>query len=466
MNLGNKLERVEWKDVELSPINKTVPVTHEAVTSMAPEEASQWRAQHGITIKGQGCPNPITSFDYAPFAPEVINLLKANYQNPTPIQAQGWALALSGKDMVGSSQTGSGKTLGFVLPALAHIQAQLRLQPHRWSDGPLALVLAPTRELALQIISESNAYIRKLGLKALAVYGGSQKGGQLQVLRQGVHLLVATPGRLIDFLSDGSTNLRRVSYMVLDEADRMLDMGFEPQIRQIMGQLRPDRQTLMWSATWPVKVQALAYEFFNNPITIHVGSTELRANPNVQQKIHILSEREKHTKTTELIKTIHKDGPTKVLIFCATQDMADRLCYTLQDHGFSKTASIHGGKSQGARMQMLSAFRDGDLHTLVATDVAARGLDINNIQHVINYDFPNEIEDYIHRIGRTGRAGKTGTAHTFLTHEKHPGKLVPHLIKVLHEAGQTVSEELRAFSSSGYDSPRFGGNRRFYGRRF
>lgn len=468
MNFGNKLDSIDWKTTELSPVDKVIKVESEDVNKMTPEEASQWRATHTITIKGAGCPNPIATFDNAPFPPEIKKMLKVNYSAPTPIQAQGWALAFSGKDMVGSSQTGSGKTLGFVLPALMHIQAQLKLQPHRWTDGPIALVLAPTRELAVQIIAESNAYVRKLGLKAAAVYGGSQRGGQQQELRQGVHLLVATPGRLIDFLADGTTNLRRVSYVVLDEADRMLDMGFEPQIRQIMSQLRPDRQTLMWSATWPMKVQALAYEFFNDPITIHVGSTELRANPNVTQHVHIMSEREKQNKATELVKSLHKDGPSKVLIFCATQEMADRLSYTLQDQGFNRTASIHGGKSQGARMQMLAAFKDGNIHTLVATDVAARGLDINNIQHVINYDFPNEIEDYIHRIGRTGRAGKTGNAHTFLSHEKHPGKLVPHLIKVLKEANQVVSEDLRAFGASswgGGGSSYGGGGRRYFGRR-
>lgn len=459
MSMDNKLQPIKWEDAQLAPINKNVYVEHEDVKAQPTADVKAWRAKHGITVKGSGCPNPTLSFDHSSFTPEIIKLLKNNFENPTPIQAQGWPLALSGKDMVGSSQTGSGKTIGFTLPGLAHIQAQLKLQPHRWSDGPIALVLAPTRELALQIIADTRPYLNKMGLKSAALFGGAPRGAQQSSLQQGPHLVVATPGRLIDFLSDGSTNLSRCTYIVLDEADRMLDMGFEPQIRQIMSQLRPDRQTLMWSATWPTKVQALASEFFQDPITIHVGSTELRANPNVTQKIHITSEYDKHNKATSLIKEIHKDGPVKTLIFCATKEMADRLSYGLQDAGFGSAASIHGGKSQILRMKLLSQFRDGHVMVLVATDVAARGLDIDNVQHVINYDFPTEIEDYIHRIGRTGRAGRTGTAHTFLSHERHPGKVVHELIKVLRDAKQDITPELSQFSSSGGYSPQ----RRSYG---
>lgn len=464
MNLGGKLGSVDWKSATLAPINKDFYVEQDAVKAMTPEEAQAWRAKHTITIKGGSCPNPLVSFDNSPFPEEVTKLLKSKYEAPTAIQAQGWPLALSGKDMVGSSQTGSGKTLGFVLPAIKHIQEQLKLQPLKWSDGPIALVLVPTRELAVQIIAESNDYFKKMNLSATAVFGGSHKGGQMQALRQGVHLLVATPGRLIDFLSDGTTNLRRVSYVVMDEADRMLDMGFEPQIRQIMSQIRPDRQTLMWSATWPNKVQALAFEFFNNPLTIHVGSTELRANPNVTQNFHIVSEREKHQKVGDLVSALQKDGTSKMLVFCGTQDSTDRLAYTLQDLGFRQTGAIHGGKSQQQRMHLLAGFRDGHIDILVATDVAARGLDINNVQHVINYDFPNELEDYIHRIGRTGRAGKTGASHTFLSHEKHPGKNATHLLKVLQDAGQKITDELRSFSlGGGYggSSGGGGGGRRY-----
>jgi len=430
---------------------------------MSEEESKAWRNQHSITVKGKGCPNPVLSFEHTSFPKEINDALTKHYEAPTPIQSQGWPAALSGRDMVGSSQTGSGKTLGFILPALVHIKAQLEVQPHKWSDGPIALVLAPTRELALQIISESAEYVRRMGLKCAAAYGGVFRQQQQQQLRQGAHLLVATPGRLIDFLQDGTTNLRRTTFMVLDEADRMLDMGFEPQIRQIFSQTRPERQTLMWSATWPMKVQALAHEFFNDPLTIHVGSTELRANPSVTQRIHVVSEFEKHKVATELVKDLHREGPVKTLIFCQTQGGADQMCYALQTAGFRNTASIHGGKTQGQRTQMLSAFRDGQVQILVATDVAARGLDINNIQHVINYDFPNEIEDYIHRIGRTGRAGRLGTAHSFLSHEKGDGKLVTELIKVLQDAGQEVSEELRGLAMNAFGGG--GGGRRFVGRR-
>lgn len=470
MDFNKQLPQVDWNKEGMTKVNKNLYREHDSVKKMSAADVQAWKNQHGITVKGVGCPNPILSFAHSTFPEEIIAGL-SRYETPTPIQSQGWPVALMGRDMVGSSQTGSGKTLGFILPGLVHIVAQLKIEPHRWSDGPIVVVLVPTRELALQIIDDTQSYVSKLNLKAVAVYGGNPRGMQAASLRQGAHLLVATPGRLIDFLQDGTVNLRRTTYMVLDEADRMLDMGFEPQLRQIMSQVRPDRQTLMWSATWPHKVQALAHEFFNDPLTIHVGSTELRANPNVKQHIHVYrDEYEKTDRLKQLVVKLHKEGPVKTLIFVGTQGGADRLTWTLQSSGFRSCASIHGGKSQGQRLQMLSGFREGNIHILVATDVAARGLDINNIEHVINYDFPNEIEDYIHRIGRTGRAGKKGTAHSFLTHQNHPGKTLGHLIKVLRDAGQEVTEELQAMSmNSGMMSqgpPNYRGNQRFSSRRY
>jgi ATP-dependent RNA helicase DDX5/DBP2 len=340
--------------------------------------------------------------------------------------------------------------------------------PHKWTDGPIALVLAPTRELAVQIMDESKAYLHKTGLRAAVLYGGAPKMQQAMSLRQGPHIVIATPGRLIDMIASGTTNLRRCTYLVLDEADRMLDMGFEPQIRSIISQARPDRQTLMWSATWPKEVRALASEFFQNPITIHVGSTDLAANPNVKQHIHVVQERDKDEHILALLKDISTSAAHRVIVFSATQGGTERLCYGLQSAGVRSVGSIHGGKQQGARTAILNGFRSGRINILVATDVAARGLDISDVTHVINYDFPKQIEDYIHRIGRTGRAGKTGIAHSYVTSDPVTLKLLPELISIMKQANQEIPEGLstlqnQTFVSYGRNAPGFN-NKRGRGR--
>ena len=309
------------------------------------------------------------------------------------------------------------------------------------------LVLSPTRELAMQTAQESSRFGSPCGITNTCVYGGTPRSGQERDLQGGVHIVIATPGRLIDFLSHGTTNLRRVTYLVLDEADRMLDMGFEPQIRQILSQVSPVRQTLMWSATWPKEVQTLAKDFLKQPVHIQVGSLNLAANARIRQVVEIVDEGDKFVTLTRRLKEI---GGCKVVIFTETKRGCESLCRNLRSERFPAT-SIHGDKSQKERDQAILEFRKAKCFILVATDVAARGignnhLDVKDISYVFNFDFPMQVESYVHRIGRTGRAGATGTAITFFTREN--ARLAKELISVLNEGKQVVPSQLYEIAKS------------------
>jgi len=386
-----------------------------------------------------------------------MNLVHKNgFLKPTPIQAQGWPIALSGVDLVGIARTGSGKTLAFALPAIIHIAAQPALNP---GEGPIALVLCPTRELAQQVMKVCEEFGRLANLKTACLYGGAPKSQQIRDLQQGADLVVATPGRLIDLLDMGKTNLKRCTYLVMDEADRMLDMGFEPQIRTIISQVRPDRQTLLWSATWPREVQSLARDFQRDPCQIYVGSQTLSANHNILQIVDVIQEYEKYDRLQQLLNEMFAHGACKTLIFTATKKMANDIAHQLRRQGWP-TAAIHGDKKQEEREHALGQFRSGQCSILIATDVASRGIDIDDIKFVINYDYPNSAEDYVHRIGRTARSNKDGTSYTFMTAKD--GKNARGLIAVLEEAKQKVPEELRQlqFGSGGRGGSRGGGGGR------
>ena len=355
----------------------------------------QFLHEHQITLIGERIPDPMLEFSSLK-APEGVHrcFQDLGFQKPTSIQSLAWPIILSGRDLVGIAKTGSGKTFGFMVPGVLHILAQPSL---RLGDGPIALVLAPTRELAVQIETETKKLCQRLNLRATCLYGGVPKFNQARELRAGVHICIATPGRLIDMIEFQSTNLLRVTYLVLDEADRMLDMGFEPQIRKIVGQIRPDRQTHMFSATWPPEVRGLAASFQKDFIRLHVGSTELAANTDVQQHFSICTSKfEKRDKLVEILRTV---GPQRVLIFTGTKRECDDLQYSLIRSQFRATA-MHGDKGQAERDRVMAQFRVDPYMILVATDVAARGLDIKDLDVVINYDMPNNIEDYVHRVGR------------------------------------------------------------------
>ena len=283
----------EWRNIQLSQFKKDFYKPHEKVLNRPVHEVERFRGENEITVKGPA-PNPIQSFDEVFIPDYVLNeIRRQQFERPTAIQAQGWPIALSGSNMVGIAKTGSGKTLGYMLPAIVHVNNQPSLQR---GDGPIVLVLAPTRELAQQIQTIANDFGSASYVRNTCVFGGASKGPQARDLERGCEIVIATPGRLIDFLESKRTNLKRCTYLVLDEADRMLDMGFEPQIRKILEQIRPDRQTLMWSATWPKEVRRLAEDFLSDYIQVNVGSLELSANHNIQQIITLCKESEKQEK--------------------------------------------------------------------------------------------------------------------------------------------------------------------------
>lgn len=463
---GENLKAIEWNLDELPAFEKNFYKEDQAVADRSKEEVDEFRKTHEMTLKGHDIPKPVTTFDEAGFPSYVLKEVKAQgFEAPTAIQAQGWPMALSGRDVIGIAATGSGKTLSYCLPSIVHINAQPFLAR---GDGPIVLVLAPTRELAVQIQQECSKFGKSSSIRNTCVYGGVPRGPQIRELSRGVEIVIATPGRLIDMLDSGKTNLRRVTYLVLDEADRMLDMGFEPQIRQIVDQIRPDRQTLMWSATWPKEVQRLAHDYLKDFIQVNVGSLELSASHNIKQIVEVVSDYEKRERMSKHIEGAMEDKNNKIIIFTSTKRTADEITRFLRQDGWPALA-IHGDKSQSERDWVLNEFRTGNSPIMVATDVASRGIDVKGITYVINYDYPNNSEDYVHRIGRTGRAGTKGTAITFFTQENN--KQASDLVTVLKEAKQEIDPkllEMARFNRGGSHS-RYGrggrGGRGFGGNR-
>ncbi|KAM0901282.1 hypothetical protein ACQ4PT_020104 [Festuca glaucescens] len=385
--------------------------------------------------QGNEKPAPFMSFQSTGFPAEILReVQQAGFSAPSPIQAQSWPISLKGRDIVAVAKTGSGKTLGYLLPGFILVKS-LR---NNSRDGPTVLVLSPTRELATQIQDEAIKFGRSSRISSTCLYGGAPKGPQIRDLERGVDIVVATPGRLNDILEMGKVSLHQVAYLVLDEADRMLDMGFEPQIRKIVKQVQPKRQTLMFTATWPREVRRIASDLLTNPIQVNIGNTdELVANKSITQHVEVTTSMEKGRRLEQILRS--QEPGSKIIIFCSTKRMCDQLSRNLSRQ--YRASAIHGDKSQAERDSVLSEFRSGRCPVLVATDVAARGLDVKDIRVVVNYDFPTGVEDYVHRIGRTGRAGATGIAYTFFC--DNDAKYASDLVKILEGANQTVSQQLR-----------------------
>jgi ATP-dependent RNA helicase DBP3 len=391
--------------------------------------------EHRMTMEGNGVEDifPYYSFAEAQF-PETAQqaIAAAGYVKPTPIQSVSWPVIMSGRDIIGVAETGSGKTMAFALPSLPHILGVKQ-------KGIKVLVLAPTRELAMQTAAE----YQKLNTKQVCLYGGAAKDQQLAELRKNPDVVIATPGRLIDFCDSWQCDLSNVSYGVLDEADRMLDTGFEIPVRKILGMLSQKRQMLMFTATWPLSVEKLASEFLKDPIKMTVGSQELTANVRVKQVVEMVQGNEKDWRLVQLLKKYNVGPQSRVIVFVLYKKDAPRVETMLRNKGYN-VGALHGNSSQDARERTIEQFRTGQLPLMVATDVAARGLDIDDIEVVINYSMPLTIEDYIHRIGRTARAGKTGIAHSFFMHQGDRN-LGWHLARVLREAGQPVLPDLEKY---------------------
>ncbi|EGE03831.1 ATP-dependent RNA helicase DBP2 [Trichophyton equinum CBS 127.97] len=454
-NLGAGLKTQQWDLSSMPKFEKSFYKEHPDVSARSTQEVEAFRKENEMTVYGKDVPRPVQTFDEAGFPQYVMSEVKAQgFAKPTPIQSQGWPMALSGRDVVGIAETGSGKTLTYCLPAIVHINAQPLLAP---GDGPIVLVLAPTRELAVQIQAEITKFGKSSRIRNTCVYGGVPRGPQIRDLTRGVEVCIATPGRLIDMLESGRTNLRRVTYLVLDEADRMLDMGFEPQIRKIISQIRPDRQTCMWSATWPKDVRQLANDFLQDYIQVYIGSQALSANHRITQIVEVVSEFEKRDRMIKHLERIMEDKKSKVLIFTGTKRVADDITRFLRQDGWP-ALSIHGDKQQNERDWVLNEFKTGKSPIMVATDVASRGIDVRDITHVLNHDYPNNSEDYVHRIGRTGRAGANGTAITLFTTEN--AKQARDLVKILTESKQQIDPRLAEMARYGGG----GGGGRYGGR--
>jgi len=374
-------------------------------------------------------------------------ITEAGFIRPTPIQSQGWPMAMTGRDVIGVAETGSGKTLTYLLPALVHIEAQPILKR---GDGPIVLILVPTRELAHQIKVEAGKFGYNGGVKNSCVYGGVPKRDQIIELSEGVEILIATPGRLLDHLENKNTNLKRVTYFVLDEADRMLDMGFEGQIRLVFGQIRPKRQLLLFTATWPPSVRVLAEEYIDNDflqVLIGKENNALTINKNVNQTIEMVDDSDKLEALVSMFRTEFEKDDIKFLVFLSTKYRCDKLCKKLRKQGWPALAT-HGDKTQRERDWVIDQFRTGDVPIMIATDLASRGLHVDNITFVINYDMPNCIEDYIHRIGRTGRAGKKGQSVSFFDREIDDRVAQP-LVKFMKKSGIEVSRTLEKIAEKG-----------------
>ncbi|MAY66457.1 MAG: DEAD/DEAH box helicase [Rhodospirillaceae bacterium] len=332
------------------------------------------------------------------------------YTNPTPIQAKSIPPLLEGRDLLGVAQTGTGKTASFALPILQGFAENSRKAlPNR----PFVLILAPTRELASQIADSLKTYGRQMPLRVQTVFGGTSMRPQITAMQRGVHILVATPGRLMDLMKQRHVNLDSVEVFVLDEADRMLDMGFIGDVKRIAKVLPRERQTVLFSATMPKTVEVLADELLNNPVKVEVTPAATTVEK-IEQRVLFVAKDDKRALLGELM---NDPGIERVLIFTRTKHGADRVARHLHDNGV-KSDAIHGNKAQNARQRALKGFRDGNIRALVATDIAARGIDVDGVTHVINFDLPNDPESYVHRIGRTARAGASGIAISFCAHDE------------------------------------------------
>ena len=360
----------------------------------------------GLPATAGATPAPVESFDEFGLAPEIRKAVaEQGYTKPTPIQAQAIPVVLSGRDVMGAAQTGTGKTASFSLPILQ------RLLPHASTSAsparhPVrALILTPTRELADQVAANVFAYGKYTSLRSAVVFGGVDMNPQSEALRRGVEILIATPGRLLDHVQQKTANLGQVQMLVLDEADRMLDMGFLPDLQRILNLLPESRQTLLFSATFSNEIKKLAGSYLRNPLTIETAVRNSTAT-NVTQIVYEVNEGDK---TAAVVQLIRERGLKQVIVFCNSKIGASRLARQIEKAGIVASA-IHGDRTQSERMQALDAFKRNEIEALVATDVAARGLDIAELPAVINFDLPFSAEDYVHRIGRTGRAGASGDA--------------------------------------------------------
>ncbi|GMI24581.1 hypothetical protein TeGR_g9176, partial [Tetraparma gracilis] len=441
-------QAVDHSTINYLPITKNlyIPPAHLHPSKFAKEDVAKLRNSLGLKLRGSGSlPLPISSFADSGLSTRVVEIIgtKMGITTPFPIQQQCLPLLMSGRDTIGIAKTGSGKTLAYMLPMIRHILDQPPLEAGE--SGPVGLIFAPARELATQIHSVAQKFSKYTNIRSTCIYGGGSVTEQIADLKRGVSVVVATPGRLIDVMTMGHgkiINLERVSYVVLDEADRMFDMGFAPQIASILAAVRPDRQLSLFSATFPKSVEDLARKSLKFPVEVIVGGRSV-ASDTIDQYAEVYEEDAKFYRLLQLLGIWVDKG--KALIFCDTQTNVDNLFQTISQHGYP-CLSLHGGKEQEERDETLQEFRDeaSTFRVMVATSVAGRGLDVPSCRLVVNYNAPNHLEDYVHRVGRTGRAGRKGTAYTFIN-KAEEAQYAHVVIKCLKDGGweKNIPQELR-----------------------
>ncbi|EPQ59328.1 P-loop containing nucleoside triphosphate hydrolase protein [Gloeophyllum trabeum ATCC 11539] len=450
-----ELATVDHSRIRYEPFRKEFYVPPPDIAEMTDEEADLLRLElDGIKIRGVDCPRPVTKWSHFGLPASCLEVIKEkNYTAPTPIQAQAVPAIMSGRDVIGVAKTGSGKTIAFLLPMFRHIKDQ---RPLEQMEGPIAVIMTPTRELAVQIHRECKPFLRVLNLRAVCAYGGSPIKDQIADMKKGAEIIVCTPGRMIDLLTANSgrvTNLKRVTYLVLDEADRMFDMGFEPQVMKIVNNIRPDRQTVLFSATFPKQMDSLARKILKKPLEITVGGRSVVA-PEIEQIVEVRPEETKFTRLLEILGQMYNEDPeARTLIFVDRQEAADDLLRELLRKGYL-CMSLHGGKDQVDRDQTIADFKSGVVPIVIATSVAARGLDVKQLKLVINYDAPNHMEDYVHRAGRTGRAGNKGTCVTFITPDQE--RYSVDIYRALQASNAAVPKDLEEMANAFLDKVKAG----------
>ncbi|KHN87845.1 ATP-dependent RNA helicase DDX42 [Toxocara canis] len=452
------LAPIDHSTISYAPFNKDFYHEHEQIKAMSAIKVFEVRNRLNLKVAGFNPPKPVLSFAHFGFDESLMNVIrKSEYEHPTAIQAQSVPAALSGRDVLGIAKTGSGKTVAYLWPAIVHIMDQPQLKE---GDGPIALIVVPTRELAIQashnvseVYQEAKRFCKVYNIAVVCAYGGGSKWEQQNALKEGAELVVATPGRIIDLVKIEATNFTRVTFLVFDEADRMFDMGFEAQVKSISNHIRPDRQCLMFSATFKAKVERLAREALLDPVRIVQGEVG-EANEDVVQSVEVLPSVDAKWRWL-LQRLVQFLAQGKVLIFVTRKQNAEEVAQRLRTKDFSLVL-LHGDMLQVERNEKLHAFRK-EIALMVATDVAARGLDIPEIRTVINFDLARDIDTHVHRIGRTGRAGEKGYAYTLVTEADK--EMAGHLVRNLESVNQQVPDALLqlALKSAWFKNTRSGG---------
>lgn len=429
------LPPIDHSEIIYTPFNKNFYEEHEEISALSELEINELRNKLNIKVSGIMVQRPVISFAHFNFPEPVMKQIrKMSYEKPTPIQSQGVPIAMAGRDIIGIAKTGSGKTAAYLWPLIIHIMDQKNLQK---GDGPIGLVLAPTRELCQQIYQEAKKFGKAYNINVVCAYGGGSMWEQCKACEEGTEIIIATPGRIIDLVKKKATNLQRVSYLVFDEADRMFDLGFEPQVRSIADHVRPDRQCLMFSATMRRKVERISRDLLSDPIKILQGELG-EANEDVTQIVKVLANQPaKWNWVTARMVGFVTDG--SVLVFVTRKANSEEIAENLRARDF-KVILLHGDMNQTERNEAISSFKRREVPIMVATDVASRGLDIPHIKTVINYDVARDIDTHTHRIGRTGRAGVKGVAFTMITPRDRD--FAGLLVRNLEGANQLVPNEL------------------------